>query len=53
LQSLRNLVSIASYVYCRLVLRPDGGSIVILTEFCRIETGNFGDVDEVSHSLKS
>jgi len=53
LQSLRNLVSMASYVYCRLDLRPDGGSIVILTEFCRIDTGNLGDVDDVSHSLKS
>jgi hypothetical protein len=34
-------------------LRPVGGSIVIFTAFCRIETGNWGVGDEVSQSLKS
>jgi len=34
-------------------LIPVGGSKVILTEFCKVETGNFGDGFDVSHNLKS
>lgn len=33
----------------RVALTPRGGSTVILTEFCRMETGNFSEGIEVSH----
>ena len=36
-----------------LARRPFGGSLVILTPFCRMETGKCGDGADVSHSRKS
>lgn len=33
--------------------RPAGGSLVILTPFCKMETGNLSLGYDVSHSLKS
>ena len=41
------------YERFRLALTPAGGSLVILTPFCRIVTGKCGDGMLVSHSLKS
>lgn len=41
-QSLRAALSNVSIVYMMLLLRPDGGSMVILTEFCKTETGKAG-----------
>merc|ERR550514_53811 len=43
----------AMYEPSRLARRPSGGSLVILTPFCRMETGKAPDGAEVSHSRKS
>lgn len=37
----------------RLAFSPLGGSLVILTPFCRIAVGNLSEGYEVSQSLKS
>merc|ERR1719324_2150588 len=37
----------------RLARKPRGGSLVILTPFCRMETGKAAEGAEVSHRRKS
>lgn len=52
-QSSKSLTSIASYVLRIFYLKPLGGSKVIFTEFCRVETGKSLLGILVSHNLKS
>jgi hypothetical protein len=51
--SSKSFASKASYVLNMFYLRPLGGSSVILTEFCRVDTGKFSVGMLVSQSLKS
>ena len=37
----------------KLARSPFGGSLVILTPFCRMDTGNLSEGPEVSHSRNS
>lgn len=44
--------SMVAYRRCRFAFNPLGGSLVILTPFWRIATGNVGDGIDVNQSLQ-
>lgn len=52
-QSFNSLFSRLAYVLNKFDLRPVGGSIVILTEVCKTDTGKVSLGIDVSQILKS
>jgi len=55
LDSNHDLLTMGSIPYepIKLALSPAGGSLVILTPFCKTETGKIGDGYEVNQILNS